>query len=218
MELSPSRGTANCAATQELPSILWKSRIHYRVHKSHLLAPILSQISPINTIPSYLSKIHFNNVHPPTSSSSQCSLSFWLYHQYPIYSYIPRPRDSDLRLTLLARANTNCKRQVYPLVREGSPHPQTTNCLTGLRWASHQDRPANWLSIVTWLWFLLRVDTLSDSLVARQPPAGKNTSTEAENIVGIRHQATTGKDIANCCDYIDVWSVQLSETYAVICG
>jgi hypothetical protein len=27
--------------------------------------------------------------------------------------------------------------------------------------------------------------------------AGKNVSTEAEDIVGIRHQATTGEDIAN---------------------
>jgi hypothetical protein len=27
----------------------------------------LNQINPIHTIPSYLSKIHFNIVHPPTS-------------------------------------------------------------------------------------------------------------------------------------------------------
>jgi hypothetical protein len=31
----------------------------------------------------------------------------------------------------------------------------------------------------------------------RQSPAGKNVSTEAEDIAGIRHQATTGEDIAN---------------------
>jgi hypothetical protein len=29
----------------------------------------LSQIDPIHTIPSYLSKIHFNIVHPPTSGA-----------------------------------------------------------------------------------------------------------------------------------------------------
>jgi hypothetical protein len=33
--------------------------------------------------------------------------------------------------------------------------------------------------------------------VLRQSPAGKDMSTEAEGIVGIRHQATTGEDIAN---------------------
>jgi hypothetical protein len=46
--------------------------------------PILSQINPIHTIPSYLSKIHFNIIHPPTPWSSQWPLSFWLSHQYPI--------------------------------------------------------------------------------------------------------------------------------------
>jgi hypothetical protein len=37
------------------------------------LVPILSQINPIHIMPSYLSKIHFNIVHPPTSWPSQWS-------------------------------------------------------------------------------------------------------------------------------------------------
>jgi hypothetical protein len=57
MELSPSWEAASCAATQELPSILRNPEVHYRVHKS----PILSQMNPIHTIPSY--KIHFNIYH-----------------------------------------------------------------------------------------------------------------------------------------------------------
>jgi hypothetical protein len=67
---SPSWEAANCAATQELPSILWNPEVHYRVHKSPPPVPILSQIDPAHTIQPYLSKIHFNIVHPPTSWSS----------------------------------------------------------------------------------------------------------------------------------------------------
>jgi hypothetical protein len=66
-ELSPSCEAANCAATQELPSNLQNPKVHYRVHKSPPLVPILSQIDPVHTIPSYLTMIHFNIVHPPTS-------------------------------------------------------------------------------------------------------------------------------------------------------
>jgi hypothetical protein len=58
MKLSSSREAANCAATQELPSILWNLKVHYRVHMSPPLVPILSQINQIHTIPTYLSKIN----------------------------------------------------------------------------------------------------------------------------------------------------------------
>jgi hypothetical protein len=60
MELSLSREAANCAATRELPSILWNPKVRYRVHKSPPLVPILSQFDPIHTTPTYLFKVHFN--------------------------------------------------------------------------------------------------------------------------------------------------------------
>jgi hypothetical protein len=94
-ELSSSWETVNCAATQELPSILWNPEVHSCVHKSHLLVPILSQINPIHSIPSYLSKIHFIHflslrlfrglwlwIHGPPPRQSSCSwdvfrTNFW---------------------------------------------------------------------------------------------------------------------------------------------
>jgi hypothetical protein len=70
MKLSPSWVTASCAATQEISNILRNPKVHYRVHKSPLIVPILSQINQVHTTPSYLSKNQFNIIHPPTSWSS----------------------------------------------------------------------------------------------------------------------------------------------------
>jgi hypothetical protein len=64
MQLTHSREAASCAATQELPNILWIPNVHYRVHKNFPLVSILSQINSVHTIPSCLSKIHFNITHP----------------------------------------------------------------------------------------------------------------------------------------------------------
>jgi hypothetical protein len=54
MELSPSSEAANCAATQELPSILRNPKVHRRVYKSPPPVPILSHIDSVHTTPSYL--------------------------------------------------------------------------------------------------------------------------------------------------------------------
>jgi hypothetical protein len=53
MKFSPSSEAANCAATQELPTTLWHQKVHYRLHNSPPLVPILSHTTPIQSIPSH---------------------------------------------------------------------------------------------------------------------------------------------------------------------
>jgi hypothetical protein len=48
----------------------------------------------------------------------------------------------------------------------------------------------------------LTVDSWSTELVVRQSPTGKNVSTEAEDIVGIRHQATIVEDTSDLKDVV----------------
>jgi hypothetical protein len=63
MELSRYWEAANCAVTQELLSILWSLKFHYRVHKSAPLVPILCQIDSVHTNPSYLRSILILSTH-----------------------------------------------------------------------------------------------------------------------------------------------------------
>jgi hypothetical protein len=77
---------------RKFPAILRNPKVPHRVHKRPPVVPILSEFDPFPTIPSYLYKIHFNIVHPPTSWSSLRSLSIWLSLQYP--TCIPRLSNS----------------------------------------------------------------------------------------------------------------------------
>jgi hypothetical protein len=62
-KLSSSWEAANCAASQELPSILWNPKVYHRALKSPPFVPILSQNDPVHTIQSYLRSILIWSTH-----------------------------------------------------------------------------------------------------------------------------------------------------------
>jgi hypothetical protein len=73
MEQSPSSEAKRFSASQEIPRILWKPKVHYRNHNCQPPVSILSQLSPV----------HPNTILPPKLGSPQWSLSLRFPHQNP---------------------------------------------------------------------------------------------------------------------------------------
>jgi hypothetical protein len=81
---------------QEFLDVLWSPQVHYCVHKSPPLVPILSQMNPMQNTSSYFSEIHLHIILPSMSRSSQLSRSLCfptktLYALLQYFCYIPCP-------------------------------------------------------------------------------------------------------------------------------
>ena len=83
MEQSPSWEANWFLASQEIPRILWKPKVHYPIHKCPHLS--LSRARSTQSMPpSHFQKIHLNIIIPSTPGSSKWSLSFRYFYQNPV--------------------------------------------------------------------------------------------------------------------------------------
>ena len=60
MDQSSSWEANRFSASQEIPSILWNPKVHYRIHKSPSRVRIPSHNNPVHAFPSHFLKIYFN--------------------------------------------------------------------------------------------------------------------------------------------------------------
>jgi hypothetical protein len=151
-----------CLATQEYPNILWNPTIHYHVHNSPPLIPILSQIKPVHTTTSYFSKIHFNIILTLTSRSSYWTLSFCIHlvvNLWPMWLTTGHTYDHKKKIinkwTLMSnnsqRLNISFKMLCVVIVRYMKK--KETNCSNKAQHVPHQEN-ISYLNPRTWPWYV----------------------------------------------------------------
>ena len=84
MEQSRSSEANRFSSGQEIPRILLKPKIHYRIHERPSSVPILRQIDPVHASLSHFLKIRFNIILPRKPVRSKWSLSLQIPHQNPV--------------------------------------------------------------------------------------------------------------------------------------
>jgi hypothetical protein len=101
MEQSPS-WEANSHAGGYIPRLLWNPKVHYRVHKSPPLVPILRHMHPVHSFPPSFFKIHFYIILQSMPRSSEWPLTFRFSDQnFVRISHLPVRATCTAHLILL---------------------------------------------------------------------------------------------------------------------
>jgi hypothetical protein len=67
-EQKPSWEANSHSNGQEIPSLLWNLKVHYRVYKSPILVHVLEKLNAAHAFPPHFSQIHFNTTLSSTTS------------------------------------------------------------------------------------------------------------------------------------------------------
>ena len=120
MEQSPSWEPNRFSLSQEIPHILWNSKVYYPIHNFPPPVPILSKLYPLHTPTSHFLKIHLNIILPCTPGFPKWSLSLRFPQQNPVYAllvphtcYMPHPSHSSRFYYL---HNIRCRVQIMKLL------------------------------------------------------------------------------------------------------
>ena len=102
MEQNPSWKCYRFSASKENACILWKPKLHSRIHKRPSTVGILSHINPVRVSPPYSLKVNFNIILPSKPRLSKWILFLRSSYQNPICTSpvsptcdMPRPSHSS---------------------------------------------------------------------------------------------------------------------------